>query len=642
MKVSIGTSQPITLTSDLVIGQGGEAIIYKDPDSPDALALKIYRTPNAQRANKLEAMLRTKLALPPSAIMPQEAVRTDTGELVGFRMRRLTNRYRKIGLIFGDKFSRTHGFIPKTKTSLFMEMRRDLANIHAGKIVIGDLNDGNIMVDEVGHGLVWIDMDSVQFDSYPCVAGTLLYLSPDLYGIDLSQKAVFKPEHDWFSFAVLLTRALTNGVHPFKSGLHAKYTSILDRATHGATVFDADVTWPSVGLPPEVLSDELIAILQKTLKREVRSAFPHEVLEQYRQSLIECTSCGVSYPARRAKCPSCAKTTVLDAQATAVVAGFSIETLVHTSGRVLYTARIGSRIVAVTSEGATHFVYAKDGGANVTKRSLPPGIPAGARFGSFGESIVVCADPSQELADLHVLDLTPHGVTKRTRLTTSAFAGGRAVFATSDRFIYRIAGRELLCGERFGSSDVLERPVMQIREGQTWFTVGRNLGPNLELIAGFHREFGDAHWFIVRGSGDGRTFVRFEDLPVQPLDPRETVTDHAVYFSREAVMLVRATRKTGVDRVRVDIISTVDGSILKTLLMVGSDIGPWERVRGKAFFSGLVMHATDQGIVREKLADRSRNSLLFTAPHVQSLDDLDRLGDGILVMKTDRVLLIKP
>lgn len=624
----------------MMVGQGGESRIFKDPTAPDRWVLKIFRTPDAKRALKLEAMLKAKLALPQSAIVPLEAVRSLSGELVGYRMRRLINRYRKLGMIFGESFSKDHGFTTRVKVDLFSAMQKDLTLIHPSGIVVGDLNDGNEMVDEVDHGFVWIDMDSVQFGSFPCMAGTMIYLSPDLYGVDLTQRAMFKPEHDWFSFAVLLTRALTNGVHPFKSGLHAKYQSVTERARHKATVFDTDVSWPDIGLPPEVLGNELIGVLQKMLKRDVRTAFPLAALEQYKASLMQCSSCGIEYPAMRPKCPSCSKTTILDAQMAAAVAGFSVTTLLETKGRIRYWARAGSRIFAVTLEGRNHLLCSKDESSAQVMHPLPFNTPTSAWFGAFSDSFVVCPDPSLELSELHIVDLTPKGAQLRRSLTTTAFAGGRAVFATSDRFLYRIAGRSVLCCEKFGSNEVLERTVMQAHEGQTWFTAGRNLGPKLEVLAGFHREFSGLKWFVVRG--DGRSFTRFDNLSVQPLEPGESMIDHEVYFSPDSVMVVRATRKRGVDRVRVDVVSVTDGTLLQSFLIEGLALGPWERIHGKAYANGLVMHPTDQGIVREKLADRSQNPLLFTQNHVKSLDDLDRLGGGIMVKKTDRVLVINP
>ncbi len=639
MQVTVG-NKPVRLAQEMVIGQGGEAVIYKDPSSPDTYALKIYRASDKKRERKLEAMLSAGFTLPQSSIAPLEAVRGSKGELVGFRMRRLSARYRKLGLIFGDKFSKDHGFTAKVKANLFAAMQRDLSQIHAAGIVIGDINDGNEMVDEVGKGFVWIDMDSVQFAGFPCMAGTQFYLSPDLYNIDLSKAPMFKPEHDWFSFSVLLTRALTNGVHPFKSGLHKKYLSIMDRASHGATVFDTDVSYPSIGLPPEVLSQELLDVLQNMLKRQTRDAFPLAALTQYHDSLIECPSCGIEYPGKRSKCPSCAKTTVLDARAAAKVSGFSVTTLFETKGRVLYAARSNTLVYAVILEGSDLFLLTAQPDTASKKTPIPFIIPKSAQFGMFGTSVVVCPDPSAEQPELYILDAGAGGITLRKQVTTEALAGAQAVFATSDTFLYRIAGRHILCGKQFGATDLLERPVMQVFEGQTWFTAARNVGPNLELLAGFHREAGDMRWFMVRG--DGTTFTRFDSIGITPLEPHESLTDHAVYFSRESLMIVRATRKRGTDRVRVDVVNTTDGTQMQTFVNEGSAIGPWERIHGKAYSNGLVMHPTDQGVAREKLADRSLQTLTFTSHHVQPMDDLDRLGGGIMVGKSDRALYIKP
>src|SRR3989344_685436 len=395
MDVIVG-NHPLTLSNDLIIGQGGEAVIYKDPSAPERFGLKIYRESNPVRAEKLAAMLRAGLKLPDSAIIPLEAVRDRKQGIIGFRMRRLTNRYRKLGMIFRDSFSRAHGFTSRVKADIFLGMRADLANIHPSGIVIGDINDGNEMVDEIGKGLVWIDMDSVQFGRFPCIAGTQLYLSPDLYGVNLSKAAVFRPEHDWYSFTVILVRALTNGVHPLKSGLHPRYASLFERAEHGATVFDPSVTYPEIGLPPEVLSNELIDAAQRILKRESRTEFPQGILEHYRDTLIECSSCGLYYPLARRKCPSCAQTTTLDARMAVTASGFTVVTLLETKGRILYLARGGTRLYAVVLDGNDLSFCTKSDTGAIFKTLVPHKIPTGAWFGAFGDSFVVCPDPSAD------------------------------------------------------------------------------------------------------------------------------------------------------------------------------------------------------------------------------------------------------
>lgn len=631
-----------TLTKDIVIGQGGESIIYKDPAHPDTHVLKIYREPNKQRADKLEAILKAKLAVPQNAVIPLLAVRGPKGNLVGFQMKRLNNRYRKLGMMFGGKYSRDHGLTSKVKADIFCRALADLDSMHPLGIVYGDVNDGNEMVDEMKYGLAWIDMDSVQFGRFPCMAGTQLYLCPDLYNVDLSKRPAFKPEHDWWSFTVLLFRALTNGVHPFKSGLHPRLQSLFDRAEKGVTVLDREVTYPEIGLPPEILGDELTDVIQRILKRKIRDPFPLSVLSRYRDTLRECSSCGLWYPPERKKCPSCAHTTTLDVKAAAAASGFAVSILIETPGRFLYRARIGTSLYAVAEEKDDVVFYAQEKGKPLMRTVLSFSLQASARYGIFDGSLVICPDPSASDPELYVCDVDEKGAELRKHLSTRIFEGARAVFATSGKFLYRIAGSELLAGEKFGNADMAERRIMQVFAGQTWFTAARNLESDLELVAGFHREFGATRWFMVRSEDGWKKSTRLDDIKVTPLDSKESVQEFALYFSNESVLLVRKTRKLGVDRVRIDVVSTTDGASIRNFVLEGSEIGPWERVQGKAYVNGLVMHPTDQGIVREVLADRTQQSLIFTSKDVSSLDGLDRLDAGILVAKTNRLVHIQP
>ena len=364
------------------------------------------------------------------------------------------------------------------------------------------------------------------------------------------------------------------------------------------------------------------------------------MLSRYRDTLRACQSCGLWYPQERAKCPSCAHTAVLDTRAVAAASGFAVTVLLETSGRFLYTGRVDSTLYAVAEEKDDMVFCVQEKGKPLVRTVLPLATQPGARYGVFDGSLVICPDPSASAPELFVLDIDGKGAELRKQLTTKVFEGARAVFATSDKFLYRIAGGEILAGERFGNADMAERRVMQVFEGQTWFTAARNL--DLELVAGFHREFDARRWFLVRSEDGWRTFHRLDDIKVMPLDPKESLQEFALYFSNESLLLVRKTRKLGADRVRIDVVSTTDGASIRNFVLEGSDIGPWERVQGKAYVNGVVMHPTDQGIVREVLADRTRQSLIFTSKDVSSLDGLGRLDAGILVVKTNRLVYIQP
>ena len=639
MQILIGNRRA-TIDKDTVIGQGGEAVVHKDPDHPNDMALKIYHTCDVAREAKLKDFMARRFPFPESVVAPIAPIWSDRRKLIGFQMRRLNPRYRKFNMMFRPSYCRDHELTTKTKADIFYRMGRDLIGIHALGVVVGDLNDGNEMLDEERYRVAWIDTDSWQFGKYPCMVGSKLYLTPDLYNIDLTKRPVFEAEHDWWSYTVLLFRALLDGVHPFKSGTHPRWDSLLDRAEHGLTVLDPEVTFPNVGLSPDILTDDLADRILTILKRTRREPFPLDALKEYGDILMECGSCHVWYPAKRSHCPSCAHRTTLDMAMMAKVAGFEVRNLIVTRGRILFYQNADGRISCLAEEDGGIVLYQQEGDASAARKELNITVPPGAQFGMFNGLVIICPDPADDAPELFVLDVAGNEPRAVKALTTSLFAGDRAVFSASSRFLYRIAGRTLLAGARFGDSDVAERPVMQVFEGQTWFVAAKEPGSDQELLVGFHREFGDLHWFLVRGNAAGTSFTRFM-LAIPTLDPKEAMRDFSARFTRSNALILRKTEQNGRERIRIDVVATDDGRVESSSVAEVPNDTRWDSVHGKAYSNGLILHATDHGIVREGIASHVVGELPLTTRYVDMSDSLDRLGDGVIAVKQDRVIIIR-
>lgn len=629
----------VTLNENTVLKSGGEAIIHKDPDHPNSKAIKIYHEPDKDRGEKLNAFLQKfQFSSCSNVIAPLYPAKSLAGDCIGFQMRQLNARYRILNLLFkSQSFREDYGFTTKVKADLFLQIGVELKDeIHNQGLIAGDLNSANIMIHDAQHTAAWIDVDSMQFGNYPCCGGTSLYLHPALYGIDLSRKPIFKKEYDWWSYTVLLCQALLNGIHPFKSGLHQQWKSPESRAANGATFFDSDVKYPEKGLPPEILTDELIEIIVKILKRQNQEPFPLQALKEYSGMLIRCNSCGVWYPAGRPNCPSCTQITMLDMAMAAKVAGFNVIDLIITQGRILHYQTDGDTIYCIVEENGNVVLYKKEPNRNTVRFDLNITAKPGARYGIFSGLLVICADPAEDEPKLFVVDIKT-GIPKPFKqLTTMTFSGGQAVFSFSKRFLYRIAGRTVLCGERFGDVELVERQVMQVFEGQTWFTVAPDM--EKEFVIGFHRQFTALNWFLLKGDAEGRQFTRL-DLDVPQLDKGESLKDLSVRFS-SSILIMRKTTKRGNEIVHLDIVSADDGKVVQSAILNVSDATQWDNIHGKVFWKNFVMHATDNGIIKEDLRNHTADQLLLTAKYVSGYDLIDRLGANILVVKNDRIVLI--
>ena len=85
--------------------------------------------------------------------------------------------------------------------------------LHTNKIIIGDINPYNIMVNQ-DHEVYFIDTDSFQIDKFPCTVGTTLFTPPSLQGADF-KKILRSKDDEYFSIAVLLFMIFLPGKNPF-------------------------------------------------------------------------------------------------------------------------------------------------------------------------------------------------------------------------------------------------------------------------------------------------------------------------------------------------------------------------------------------------------------------------------------------
>ena len=130
-------------------------------------------------------------------------MRAPNGEFIGYTM----------AAARGQRLSEAVTLVQAIREAFPDWTRRDLVRLalrictiveflHANNVLLGDLNDDNIMIDEEG-GPWFIDTDSYQVGEFPSPVGRLPFVHPDLIGKDL--KHVFRTfEEEWFSLATLV------------------------------------------------------------------------------------------------------------------------------------------------------------------------------------------------------------------------------------------------------------------------------------------------------------------------------------------------------------------------------------------------------------------------------------------------------
>lgn len=589
MDVYIANARVRLKDSDL-LGEGGEARVFRWKDQ----AVKVFHPVDGSnaaevrvRAVKLEKLALFPSGLPSNVLGPLDVAKSQRGDVVGFVMRALTG-VEDAGRLSNRKF-REQGVPNDAVMEVFRGLEGTLSALHARKVIVGDLNDGNVLVQPATREVFLIDADSMQFSGLACAVGHERFLDPRLYGVDLSAAPRFDEGTDWYAFAVMLFSSLLY-VHPF-GGTHAKLPTLLRRAESRHPVMKDDVVLPRVAASWKTLSDDALHWFTRTFQDDLRAPPPAPVLQQ---TWSTC-SCGVTHA--RPVCPSCHALGPLATKPAVRVNGRCTAKIVfETKGRVL----------AAANQGGVKYVFEEDGvvrredGAIVLSRPLLPQ----ERLGLAGASTwVVSARGAMERHE--------HG-----KLVERAQTGLRAsepTFATAAVVTYRTEN-EWLIEQGSGSR------VGQVLEGQTWLWTGERLG------LGFYRAGGVTVAFLLRSGRAG-----LKQLQGVHWKGRVVSAD-AVFDAKHALLSVTA-ELDGKDLVHRWLVSE-DGEVLAS-----STSG---RAGHAALLGGRVVIGSDDGLVALKVDSGvlvEAACFADTQPFVSAQDELLPQSDGSLVVVTSKELV---
>jgi hypothetical protein len=288
-----------------LLGVGGEGRVFRAGNQ----ALKLFFTMTDARKKKLSAF---PAGLPDAVVGPLALCTDARGEVVGYAMHALEHAVDIHRL--GQRKWRDANATANDVLATFRDLSTTVRQLHARGIVVGDLNDGNVVLtpstSQPSFRPWLIDADSMQFGSFPCTVAHERFLDPRLYGVDLAATGALSRESDFYALAVMLFASLLF-VHPF-GGAHASYPTMLRRAEARHSVLRGDVKLPSSATRPDVLPDDVLAWFTKVFDRDAREALPAALLET---RFTRC-ACGVEH-ARRA-CPACTVAAAIPAPPAAV------------------------------------------------------------------------------------------------------------------------------------------------------------------------------------------------------------------------------------------------------------------------------------------------------------------------------------
>ncbi len=617
----------IRLDPAQALGKGGEADVYrlgagralkvfKAPDHPDYQGLPAEQHAADERIRQHQRKLREfPTGLPLRVIAPEELATDRSGRLVvGYAMKLVSPAEPLVRQ--ADPAFRRAGVSSDAVVTLFQDMHATVAGLHGAGVVIGDFNDLNVLVTSSAQGC-FIDADSYQYGAYRCAVFTERFVDPLLCDAGAPSPRLvrpYTPGSDWYAFAALLMQSLLfvgpyGGVHrpadPSRRVPHAA------RPLRRLTVFHPEVVYPRPATHYRVLPDDLLHHLLAVFEHDQRAPFPLPLLEGLR--FTTCPRCHVEHA--RAACPLCTPRAPSRASASVRVRGeVRCTSVFETRGVIVYTTAERGVLRLVHHESGA---YRREDGVLILRGPLDPTL----RFRVLGAATLVGRGGE-------IVVLSPD----RPPLSLSVDRDGSGpAFDANGRHRYWVSGGRLLrdASSPWGGDEAA--PIGAVLEGQTRIWVGPAFGLGIYRAARLCVAFVfDAE---RRGVNDG--------LPLPPL--RGELVDADCVLDERRAWLLLALRAAG--RTTHLCIAYSRGGGLEGVADAEAGDGSWlGTLRGKCAVQGMLLAATDAGIVRvEADGGRLRTTREFqdTEPFVDSGSQLLAGKEGLWVVEKRSVAVLR-
>lgn len=533
-----------------LIGQGGEASVYRAGPH----ALKIFSGDAATRRAKETKVRAFPRAVPAFVLAPLGPVTDPHQEFLGYGMNLLDGAVDV--RCYGDRKYREAKVPQAEAAALLAQIGGRLGELHRAGLVVGDLNDGNVLVKD--RTPYFIDADSYQFGTHLCTVAHERFLDPRLYGAELSRQQAFSQDSDWYAFDVLVYSSLLF-VHPY-GGVLAGAPTLLRRAEARSSLLRAGVKLPRSALIPECLSEALLERFLDTFERDRRGPFPLTLLGE---PWVRC-SCGLEH--QRRSCPACRTAAVV------------IAPIERRAGRVVATRvfRTDGAILQASFQAGLKILYRDASGE--LRREDGAAVPdvAGASYAIAGASTVVATEARvAELRDGRVWATAPKSLCFGRPLVA---ATGSRLFRMEDDWL--IDGRS---GARLGS----------ILENATWIAAGEDRGIGLYRV-------GKLTCCFSFGGGAGLSPVELPSIEGR------LQSAHAC-FDAAHTLLILETMVSGQRSIRLHLLDARGAHLASASGPFGSADHLGEP-GSFALFSGRILRATDRGL-RAVDVDRALGTL---------------------------------
>ena len=208
--ISIEGRGTVTLGPGDYVASGGEGHVYRP--SSGSVAIKIWEDSSRVISGRMVERIKALSVLKSDMIASPEAlVRSDKGDLIGYAMPWAKGA--DLPLAFTNDWRGNTKFGDAQALEFVNRMRDCVSYAHSHDIVLGDANELNILVSEIGKNPVYIDVDPWIPRGFS--GDSIMPSVQDMHS------PLFTKEADWFAWGIVSFQVLV-GVHPYK-GYHPDF-----------------------------------------------------------------------------------------------------------------------------------------------------------------------------------------------------------------------------------------------------------------------------------------------------------------------------------------------------------------------------------------------------------------------------------
>ena len=303
------------------IGKGGEGYVYELANNP-AQVLKVFieeLTP--AKIAKLHLMVTMNSPqIDAYSAWPKDIVKDQQGKYCGFVMRKLSG-YVPLHNLFSP-MDRKRMF-PDKGYNFLVHVARNLATafyaLHSAGLVVGDINEGNILVNAQGM-VAFIDCDSFQVKDgtqyHLCEVGVPRYTPPELLANTSFETVVRTINTDSFSMAILIFQLLFLGRHPFAGKNNSAEDIDEEKAiknnwfAYSLNNNHNKLLPPADCFPIKSLPEDVVALFHQSFEQIDNRPSPAKwvtALDTFLKTMVNCSVSPIHfYPSAFNSCPWCA------------------------------------------------------------------------------------------------------------------------------------------------------------------------------------------------------------------------------------------------------------------------------------------------------------------------------------------------